>query len=74
MRVERETGLDSGTRLVKPAKLREGGGQRKICMRIISVGLDRPSKPRNRLIVTAEMVLRDARDQSSRRKPTYRAD
>ncbi len=29
-RVERETGLDGGTRLVKSTKLREGGGQRKI--------------------------------------------
>ena len=33
----------------------------KICERIISVGLDRPSKPRDRLLASAEMVLRDAR-------------
>ena len=39
-------------RLVKSSKLREGGGQRKIWMRIISVGLERPSKPLNRLLVT----------------------
>ena len=30
-RVERETGLDGGTRLVESTKLREGGGQPKIC-------------------------------------------
>ena len=61
-RVERETGLDCGTRLVKSTKLREGGGQIKMCDRIISVGLDRPSIPRNRLLVTAEVELRHARD------------
>ena len=33
----------------------------KICMRIISVGLDRPSKPRDRLLPTAEVELRNAR-------------
>ena len=54
-RVERETGLDCGMRLVKSTKLREGGGQHKIWMRIISVGLDRPSKPRDRLLPTAEV-------------------
>ncbi len=30
-RVERETGLDRGMRLVESTKLREGGGQLKIC-------------------------------------------
>ena len=30
-RVEREAGLDGGTRLVNSTKLREGGGQLKIC-------------------------------------------
>ena len=49
-------------RLVKSTKLREGGGQVKICDRKISVGLDRPPKPRDRLLPTAEMVLRDARE------------
>ena len=34
VRVERETGLDRGTRLVKSTKLCEGGGQTKICWRI----------------------------------------
>ena len=58
-RVERETGPDCGTRLVKSTKLREGGGQLEICWRVISVGLDRPSKPRDRLLVTAEVELRD---------------
>ena len=43
-------------------ELREGGGQPKICWRIVSVGLDRPSAPRGRLLVTAELVLRDARE------------
>ena len=30
--------------------------------RVISVGLNRPSKPRDRLLVTAEMDLREARE------------
>ena len=60
-RVERETGPGCGTRLVKSTKLREGGGQVKICWRIISIGLDRPPKPRDRLLPTAEVVLRQAR-------------
>ena len=34
----------------------------KMGMRIISVGLDRPSKPRDRLLLTAEVVLRHARE------------
>ena len=49
-------------RLVKSTKLREGGGQVKIRRRIISVGLDRPPKPRDRLLLTAEVELRHARD------------
>src|SRR5271157_4561437 len=53
-RVERETGLDGGIRLVRSTKLREGRGQVKICMRVISVGLERPSGPRDRLFVTFE--------------------
>ena len=60
-RVKREAGLDGGMRLVKPTKLRQGGAHRKILMRIISVGLDRPSKPRDRLLPKAENILRDAR-------------
>jgi hypothetical protein len=39
-RVERETGLDCGTRLIKPTKQHESGGQIKICRRKISIGLD----------------------------------
>jgi hypothetical protein len=50
-RVERETGFDRGTRLVKSTKLREAAANSKMRMRIISVGLDRPSKPRDRLLV-----------------------
>ena len=37
------------------------GGQQKIWVRIISVGLDRPSKPRDRLLLIAELVLRQTR-------------
>ena len=48
-------------RLLQSTELREGGGQPKICQRIISVGLDRPSTPRVRLLPTAEVDLRDAR-------------
>ena len=32
--------LTAETRLVKPPKLREGGGQLKICIRIIAVDFD----------------------------------
>ena len=60
-RIERETGQDGGTRLVKAAKPREGSAQVKICSRIISVGLDRTLTPWDRLRATAEAVLRDAR-------------
>ena len=61
-RVERETGLDCGMRIVKSTKLREGGGRQEIRCRIISVGLDRPSEPCGRLLITAENELRDARE------------
>jgi RES domain len=56
-RVERETGLECGTRLVGPAMLRKGGGQHEIWMGKISVGLDRPSKPRDRLSPNASIVM-----------------
>ena len=60
-RIERKTGLDSGTRLVKSTEVREGCGQPEIRQRIISIGLDRPPKPRDRLLLTAEVGLRQAR-------------
>ena len=50
-------------RLVKSTKKRESGGQIETCCRIISIGLDRPSKPLDRLLPTAEMVLRIARNR-----------
>jgi hypothetical protein len=59
-RVDRDTRLNCGMRLVKSIKLREGEGQLKICSRIISVGLDRSSAPCDRLLPTAEMVPRQA--------------
>jgi hypothetical protein len=74
-RIERETGQDGGTSLVEAAKPRQGSAQVKICSRIISVGLDRPSTPSDRLLPTAEVVLRDARAHppgvchSPRRRP-----
>ena len=43
-------------------KLRKGGGQMKMSVGKISIGLDRPSKPCDRLLVTAEVILRNARD------------
>jgi catechol 2,3-dioxygenase-like lactoylglutathione lyase family enzyme len=58
--VESETGFYSGTRLVKSTKLREGRAQNTMRKRIISVGLDRPSKPSDRLVKGAEEVLRNA--------------
>jgi hypothetical protein len=61
-RVESETGQDGGTDLVKAAKLREGGGQIKICGRIISIGLDRPTKPCDPLLIFAEVKLRQAHE------------
>ena len=60
-RVEREAGLDSGIRLVKSIKLREGGSRREMPKRIISVGLERPSTPCDRLLPTAELELRNSR-------------
>src|ERR1700728_2724885 len=56
--VERERRRDRGTRLVQSTKPRERGAQIKIWKRKISVGLDRPSGPRDRLLVKAEEVLR----------------
>ena len=50
-------------RLVKSTNLGEGGGQGEMCERKISVGLDRPSKPPDRLFRTAEVVLRIARER-----------
>ena len=47
-------------RLVKSTKLRESDGQLKIRSRIISVRLDRPSTPGDRLLPTAQKVLREA--------------
>ena len=61
-RVEREAGLDGGTRLVQPTKLGKSGGQLEMRIRIVSVGLDRPSTPRDGLLPTAEVVLRKARE------------
>ena len=43
-------------------ELREGGGQHKMRVRIVSVSLDRASTLRDRLLVTAEVELRYARD------------
>ena len=60
-RVEREPRLDRGTRLVQSTKMRESATQNKMWMREISVRLDRPSKPRDRLLPKAEVILRDAR-------------
>jgi hypothetical protein len=59
--VKREPGFDGGTRLVQSTKLRERGPQRKMWLRMISISLDRPSKPRDRLLATGEVVLRDPR-------------
>ena len=46
--------------LVDSTKLRKGGGQHEMWMRMIPVGLDRPPKPRGRLLATAEVELRYA--------------
>ena len=43
-------------------ELRECGGQVKICRRIVSVGLDRPSEPLGRLLTIADVELRQPRD------------
>jgi hypothetical protein len=60
-RVEYETGLDRGMRPVESTKMRGRDAQHKMWMREISVGLDRPSKPCDRLLPKAEVILRDAR-------------
>src|ERR1700733_15266673 len=59
---EREPNLDGGIRLARAAELRERGSQRKMHKREISVGLDCPLKPRDRLVPGAELVLRIARE------------
>ena len=64
VRVEHAAGPDCGTRLAKSIKLRQSSGQLKICKRIISVGFNCPSKPRDRLLVTADVKLRCAQRQS----------
>src|SRR5580658_326919 len=59
--VQREPGLDCRTRLIQATKLRKRYAQHKMGMRIISVGLDRPSTPGDRLLPKAQLILRDAR-------------
>src|SRR5271165_2342539 len=49
-------------RLVGAAKLREGDGQPKMRARVISGRLDRAPIPGGRLLTTAEVVLRPARE------------
>ena len=61
-RVERETGLDRGMRLVQSAKLREGCAQHKMWLGIIPVCLYRPPKARCRVLPAAEVEPRHARD------------
>jgi ABC-type glutathione transport system ATPase component len=58
-----ETRLDGGTCLVESTKLSQGGGQVKMRMGKISVGLDRPPIPRGRLLPTAKFELRHARER-----------
>jgi hypothetical protein len=48
-------------RLVESTTMRERDSQNKMGMREISVGLDRPSNPRDRLLPKAEVILRHAR-------------
>ena len=62
-RVEREAGLDRGTRFIKPAKPREGGGQMEMSLGIISIGLDRAPTPQDGLLAIAQVIFRDARPQ-----------
>ena len=59
--IESETGLGCGTSLIKASKLREAGAQHKIYIRKISVHLDRPPTPRDRLLPTTEVKFREAR-------------
>src|SRR5271154_5307067 len=59
--VESETGLGCGTSLIKASKLREAGTQHKIYIRKISVGINRPPIPRDCLLPTAEVEVREAR-------------
>ena len=59
-RVEREADLDRGSRLVTLIKIRDGGRQPKMRIRMTSVGLDRPSTPRDRLLPAPEVELREA--------------
>ena len=58
--VERAPRRDRGTRLLHSTKPRERNAQIKIWHRIIPVGLDRASRPRDSLLVMAEEVIRPA--------------
>ena len=53
-RVEREAGIDCRSASSSRPSCAKAAAHRKILMRIISVGLDRPSKPRDRLLPKAE--------------------
>jgi hypothetical protein len=59
-RNEGETDLNRGTGLIEMAKLRESRAQHKIYIREISVGLDRPPIPSDRLLPTTEVEVREA--------------
>src|ERR1700677_163859 len=56
-----EAGLGCGMGLVWATKLRKGGAQHKIDIRKISVGLDRPPVPTDRLLPTAGAEVCEAR-------------
>ena len=55
IRLERKAGLDSGPRLIQPAKLCEAGGQQEIRSRTTSIRLNGPPKPRDSLLPVAKV-------------------
>ena len=57
-RVKREACLDCGARLIISTEMGKGGRHLKISIGMISIGFDRPSIPRYRMIVTAEVQFR----------------
>src|ERR1700677_1957811 len=58
-RVQRETGVGRGTRLVKPAQPRESGGQVEMSLGIIPIGFDRAPTPQDGLLALGQVIFCD---------------
>src|SRR6516165_3407919 len=61
--VEREPRVERGPRLIQPTEMGERGGKPKMRACMISVEFDRAPEPRDRLLISAELQLGQAREQ-----------